>query len=85
MLVNLPNGKTVDMSFDDYLRSSVEDYTYLMSQNFGLELEDPFVGSALRDRRRAVVDEPEEPENDEAEAEAEEEESDCDSGELFVE
>lgn len=60
MLVNLPNGKTVDMSFEDYLRSGKEDYTYLMSYNVGAEMEDPFFGSAIRNHSRQDDDDEEE-------------------------
>lgn len=59
MLVNLPNGKTVDMSFEDYLRAGKEDYNYLMSINLGAEMEDPFFGSAIRNHSRQDDDEEE--------------------------
>jgi hypothetical protein len=64
MLVNLPNGKTVDMSFDEYLRISIDDYQYLMSQNFGMEMEDPFFSSILRSKRQTEDEEEEEEENE---------------------
>lgn len=52
MLVNLPNGKTVDMSFEDYLRAGKEEYNYLMSINLGADMEDPFFGSAIHGRQQ---------------------------------
>jgi hypothetical protein len=47
MLVNLPNGKTVDMPFDEYLRIGREGYQYLVAQNVGTAIEYPFFGSIL--------------------------------------
>lgn len=47
MLVNLPNGRTVDMSIDEYLRLGREGYQYLVAQNFGACIEYPFYSSAL--------------------------------------
>lgn len=47
MLVNLPNGKTVDMHFDDYLRMGMEGYQYLVAQNIGMDIEYPFFASIL--------------------------------------
>lgn len=47
MIVNLPNGKTVDLSFEDYLRIGIEDYQYLMSHNIGEDIEYPFFASIL--------------------------------------
>jgi hypothetical protein len=69
MLVNLPNGKTVDMSFEDYLRAGVEDYGYLMSHNYGADMEDPFFGSILHSRQIKDEDTSAE-ENDEDEDDA---------------
>lgn len=75
MLVNLPNGKTVDISFDDYLRIGMDDYRYLMSQNFGAEMEDPFFGSVLRYRGAVsrMVDKPQDPDEEDEEDEDDEE------------
>jgi hypothetical protein len=61
MLVNLPNGKTVDIPFDDYLHMGREGYQFLMANNFGMHLENPFFGAALNNKR-----EEEEEEEDEA-------------------
>jgi hypothetical protein len=47
MLVNLPNGKTVDMPLDDYLRMGREGYQFLMANNLGTYVEYPFFASAL--------------------------------------
>jgi hypothetical protein len=64
MLVNLPNGKTVDMSFEDYLRLGMDEYSYLMQHNVGFETEDPFTSSVLRkgaikEKIEKVEDDPE--------------------------
>lgn len=68
MLINLPNGKTVDMSFEDYMRAGPGDYQYLMSQSYGYEIEDPFFGSALRDKAKKA-EEPEDEDDDEVDEE----------------
>jgi hypothetical protein len=70
MLVNLPNGKTVDMSFDEYLRMGREGYQYLMANSLGTYVEHPFYSSALqnkswRDAKETVEEEEEEEEEEE--------------------
>jgi hypothetical protein len=67
MLVNLPNGKTVDMPIDDYLRMGREGYQYLVAQNFGAPIEYPFFGSVLHYKGTYMEEE------DEVEDEVEEE------------
>lgn len=47
MLVNLPNGRTVDMPVDEYLRMGREGYQYLVALNLGAPIEYPFFGSVL--------------------------------------
>lgn len=48
MLVNLPNGKTIEMSIEQYLSMTDEDFQYLVSTNSGDEISDPFYGSVLK-------------------------------------
>lgn len=81
MLVNLPNGKTVDMSFEDYVRIGMDDYGYLMSHNIGYEMEDPFFGSILR--KGAIADKPEKEE--EADTDADDGDGYFEEGVLYVE
>lgn len=63
MLVSLPNGRTVDMPFDDYLHMGKEGYQYLMAQNLGAPIEYPFFGSVLHhkgaDEEEEIQDEEE--------------------------
>jgi hypothetical protein len=69
MLVNLPNGKTVDLPFDDYLHIGREGYQYLMANNLGTHVEYPFFASALFnkmevDDEEEIVDEEEDSDDD---------------------
>lgn len=65
MLVNLPNGRTVDMPVDDYLRIGNDGYQFLVAQNFGAIIESPFFASILY--VKGVYEEVEEEEEDEPE------------------
>lgn len=47
MLYQLPNGRTIEMSVEQYLDMTDDDFEYLVAQNFGDELEDPWFGSVL--------------------------------------
>lgn len=47
MLYQLPNGRTIEMSVEQYLDMTDDDFEYLIAHNFGDELEDPFFGSIL--------------------------------------
>lgn len=47
MLYQLPNGRTIEMSVEQYLDMTDDDFEYLIAHNFGDELEDPFFGSVL--------------------------------------
>jgi hypothetical protein len=47
MIVNLPNGKTIEVSLEVYLRMTDEDFEYLMSLNSGDEVGNPFQASVL--------------------------------------
>lgn len=47
MIINLPNGKTIEVSLEVYLRMTDDDFEYLMSLNFGDEVGNPFVASVL--------------------------------------
>jgi len=50
VLYQLPNGKTIEMSTEEYLNMSDEDLHNLVSYNLGTEVNEPFYGSALRGR-----------------------------------
>jgi hypothetical protein len=47
MLYQLPNGKVVHLSIEEYLDLTDEDIQYLMSLDFGEHIQNPFTGSAV--------------------------------------
>jgi hypothetical protein len=47
MIINLPNGKSVEVPLEVYLRMTDEDFEYLMSINWGDEILNPFQSSVL--------------------------------------
>lgn len=47
MLYQLPNGKVVHLSIEEYLDLTDEDIQYLMSIDYGEHIRDPFIGSAV--------------------------------------
>lgn len=47
MLYQLPNGRTIEMSVEQYLDMTDDDFEYLIAHNYGDELEDPWFGSVL--------------------------------------
>lgn len=47
MIINLPNGKTLEVSVEVYLRMTDEDFEYLLSVNWGDEIVNPFQSSVL--------------------------------------
>ena len=48
MIYQLPNGKCVEMSTEQYFKMSDEDFQFLIASNAGEEINDPFSGSVLR-------------------------------------
>jgi len=47
MIINLPNGKTIEVSTEVYLRMTDEDFEYLVSINCGDDVTNPFEASVL--------------------------------------
>jgi hypothetical protein len=47
MQYQLPNGKVVNLSIEEYLDLTDEDVQYLMSIDYGEHISDPFRGSAV--------------------------------------
>jgi hypothetical protein len=47
MLYQLPNGKAVEMSVEQFLDLTDEDFQFLMCLNAGDVVEDPFFGTAM--------------------------------------
>ena len=64
MLYQLPNGKVVHLSMEDYLNLTEKDVQYLLSINAGDYISNPWSESAISRSRRAP-DEDEEYEEDE--------------------
>jgi hypothetical protein len=47
MLLQLPTGRTIEMSVEDYLNLTDEDMQYIVSLGYGEEIEDPFFASVI--------------------------------------
>ena len=52
MLYQLPNGKVVHLSLEEYLDLTDEDVQYLMSLDYGEHILDPFTGSAVEKNKQ---------------------------------
>jgi len=52
MQYQLPNGKVVHLSIEEYLDLTDEDVQYLMSIDYGEHIRDPFAGSAVEKNTR---------------------------------
>ena len=50
MIFQLPNGKSIEMSIEQYLNMTDEDLNSFVAFNWGEELNDPFTRSVLQDR-----------------------------------
>ena len=48
MLYQLPNGKVVEISTEQYLEMSDEELEYLVAFNYGDAMEDPWFGSIIK-------------------------------------
>lgn len=53
MLYQLPNGKVIEISTEQYLEMSDEELEYLIAYNFGEVQEDPWFGSVLTKQPRS--------------------------------
>lgn len=49
MIVSLANGKSIEVSLEQYLRMSDDDFNFLVARNYGDEIADPFHSSHLKD------------------------------------
>jgi len=47
MLYQLPNGKVIEMSTEQYFEMTDEDFEYLIAYNHGEIQEDPWFGSVI--------------------------------------
>lgn len=52
MQYQLPNGKVVHLSIEEYLDLTDEDVQYLMSLDYGEHILDPFTGSAVEKNKQ---------------------------------
>lgn len=48
MLYQLPNGKCIEISIEQYLRMSDDELNMYVAYNYGEEINDPFALSVLR-------------------------------------
>jgi hypothetical protein len=67
MLYQLPNGKVVNMTIEEYLTLTDLDIQYLLSINCGEHIANPFSGSIINDKKVEQDDEPEEESDEEEE------------------
>lgn len=57
MIYQLPSGKCIYLSFDEYLNLTKEDIQYLISTGIGSTPSNPFYGSVIRKPRIVKDDE----------------------------
>lgn len=55
MYYQLPNGKVVSMTIEEYLNLTDEDIQYLMSIDYGEYVTDPFKNSAVDSKEQPKV------------------------------
>jgi hypothetical protein len=58
MLYQLPNGKVIEISTEQYLEMSDEELEYLIAYNYGEVLENPWFGSVLSKKDKSSSVEP---------------------------
>jgi hypothetical protein len=54
MLYQLPNGKVIEMSTEQYIEMSDEELEYLIGFNYGEVLENPWFGSAISKKNMSL-------------------------------
>ena len=52
MLYQLPNGKVIHLTIEEFLDLTDQDIQYLVSIDFGEHIRDPFTGSAVEKNTR---------------------------------
>jgi hypothetical protein len=55
MLYQLPNGKVIHLSIEEYLDITDEDIQYLISIDYGEYVRDPFTGSAVDKKTKEEI------------------------------
>ena len=58
MLYQLPNGKVIEISTEQYLEMSDEELEYLIAYNYGEVQENPWFGSVLSKNDSSKYDKP---------------------------
>lgn len=56
MLYQLPNGKVIEISTEQYLEMNDEELEYLIAYNYGEIMEDPWFGSVLSKKSSSTPD-----------------------------
>lgn len=57
MLYQLPNGRVIEMSTEQFCDMTDDDFEYLIANNYGEEVEDPFFGSVLTgSKSKSILD-----------------------------
>ena len=56
MLYQLPNGKVIEISTEQYIEMSDEELEYFIAYNYGEDLEDPWFGSILSKQETSLDD-----------------------------
>lgn len=56
MLYQLPNGRVIEISTEQYIEMSDEELEYLIAYNYGDTLEDPWFGSVLNKQSKDEAD-----------------------------
>jgi len=56
MLYQLPNGRVIEISTEQYIEMSDEELEYLIAYNYGDTLEDPWFGSVLNKQAKNEPD-----------------------------
>jgi hypothetical protein len=54
MLYQLPNGKVIEISTEQYVEMSDEELEYLIAYNYGDVMEDPWFGSVLSKKDNTI-------------------------------
>lgn len=57
MFYQLPNGKVIEMSVEQYIEMTDEELEYLIAYNYGDHLENPWIGSVLNKVESEEIDE----------------------------
>lgn len=55
MYYQLPSGRTISISLDDFLSMSDHELQQLSNGGYGGDLQDPFIGSSIESKKRKKV------------------------------